>query len=124
MAATSSLGRRTAARLGLGLRPPLDQWCQPVEWAGYGSDRGLGDAGGERRGVELGVAQKRLNHANIDILFQQMRGEAVPQRMWRDALLDPRGLGGGVDGTTELAGRQRVGRGTGGEKPAPPQQAG
>jgi hypothetical protein len=28
--------------------------------------------------VELGVTQERLDHANIDILFEQMRGEAVP----------------------------------------------
>ena len=33
---------------------------------------------------------KRLDHGNIDILFKQMRGEAVPQRMWPDALFDPR----------------------------------
>src|SRR5262249_12417666 len=50
------------------------------------------------------------------------RGEAVPQRMWRDALLDPRGLGGGVDGTTELASRQRFDRVAAGEQPAPWQQ--
>jgi hypothetical protein len=52
------------------------------------------------------MTQKCLNHANIDILLEQMRGEAVPQRVWRHALLDPRSLGGGVDGTTELASRQ------------------
>ena len=78
-----------------------------VEGAGYGPDRGIRDAGVKRRGVELGVTQKCLNHAIIDILLKQMRGEAVPQGMWRDALFDPSGLGGGVDGTTELAGRQR-----------------
>src|SRR5215472_9120202 len=85
-----------------------------VGWLRSGSS--YGDAGVKRRGVERGVPQKCLNHTNIDILFEQMRGEAVPQRMWRDALLDPRGLGGGVDGTTELASRQRFdrvcGRGT------------
>src|SRR5258707_13322203 len=77
--APSSLERRTAARLRFGSRPPLDQWCEPVEWAGYGPDRRIGDAGVKRRRVELGVTQKRLNHANIDILLEQMRGEAVPQ---------------------------------------------
>src|SRR6266446_7859319 len=78
--------------------------------------------GVERRGVELGVTQERLDHANIDILLKQMRGEAVPQRVWRDALLDPRGLGGGVDGTTELTGRQRLDRVTAGKQPAARQQ--
>jgi len=91
-------------RLSLRSRPPLDQWCEPVEWAGYGPDRRIGDAGVKRRGVELGMTQKRLDHANINILFEEMRGEAVAQRMRRDALFDPRGLGGGTDGAAELAG--------------------
>src|SRR5258708_25158250 len=106
--ATPSLERRTAARLRLGSRLPLDQWCEPVEWAGYGPDRGIGDAGVKCRGVELGMTQKRLNHANIDILLEEVRGEAVPQRVWRHALLDPRGVGGGTDGAAELTGRQRL----------------
>src|SRR6516165_9656129 len=45
-------------RLDFGSRPPLDQRCQPVERAGYGSDRRIGDAGVKRRGVELGVTQR------------------------------------------------------------------
>src|SRR5262249_47665400 len=49
-----------------------------------------------------------LNRTHIDILLEEVRGEAVPQCMRRDALLDPRGLGGGVDGTTELAGPTAV----------------
>ena len=105
-----------------GSRPPLDQWCEPVERAGYGPDRRIGDAGVKRRGVELGMAQKRLDHANIDILFEQMRGEAVPQRMWRDALLDPRSLGGGTDGAAELAGGERLDRVAARKQPASPQQ--
>ena len=38
------------------------------------------------------MTQKRLNHANIDILLEEVRGEAVPQRVRRHALLDPGGL--------------------------------
>src|SRR5215469_12182376 len=64
-------------RLGLGSRPPLDQLCEPIERAGYGSDRGIGDAGVKRRGVELGVTEKRLYHANVDALLEQVGGEAV-----------------------------------------------
>jgi len=45
-------------RLDFGSRPPFDQRCQPVERAGYGSDRGIGDTGVKRRGVELGVTQR------------------------------------------------------------------
>src|SRR6516162_11933426 len=51
-----------------------------------------------------------------------MRGEAVPQCMWRDVLFDPCGLGNSVDGTTELAGRQRFDRVAAGEQPASRQQ--
>ena len=51
------------------------------------------------------MTQERLDHANIDILLKQMRGEAGPQRVGRHALLDPRGLGGGPDGAAELADR-------------------
>src|SRR5215469_14168361 len=57
--------RRTAAWLDLGSRSLFDQWCEPVEGAGDGADRHIGDAGVKRRGVELGVAQKRLDQANI-----------------------------------------------------------
>ena len=45
-------------RLDFGSRPPLDQRRQPVERAGYGSDRRLGEAGVKRRGVKLGVTQQ------------------------------------------------------------------
>ena len=33
-----------AASLGLGSRSLFDQWCEPVEWAGDGADRRIGDA--------------------------------------------------------------------------------
>src|SRR6201993_5021432 len=107
-------------RLGLRSRPPLGQCYEPVEWAGYGPDRGVGDASVKRRCVELGVTQKSLNHANIDILLEQMRGEAVPQRVWRHALRDPRGLGGGADNAAELPGRQRLAPRAAREPPPPP----
>jgi hypothetical protein len=45
-------------RLRLGSRSLVDQWCEPVERAGDGPDRGIGDAGVKRRGVELGVAER------------------------------------------------------------------
>ena len=68
------------------------------------------------------MAQKCLNHANIDILLEEVGGEAVPQRVWRHPLLDPRGLGGGMDGAIELTGRQRLDRVAAGKQPASPQQ--
>ena len=68
-------------RLRLGPRPPVNRWCEPVERAGDGPDRRIGNAGVKRGGVELGVAEERLDHANIDILLEEVRGEAVPQRV-------------------------------------------
>jgi hypothetical protein len=47
-------------RLRLGSRPPVNQWCEPVERAGDGPDRRIGNAGVKRGGVELGVAEERL----------------------------------------------------------------
>ena len=105
MSATSSLGRRTAAGYTPGLGSPLGQRREPVERAGHGADRGVGDAGVKGRGVELGVAEQHLDDADVGILFEQVGGEAVPQRMRRHPLLDPGGLGGGVDGAVELTGR-------------------
>src|SRR5215469_5042426 len=120
--ATSRFGRRTAAWLGLGSRSLFDQWCESVEWAGDGADRRIGDASVKHRGVELGMAQKRLDHANIDTLLEKVCGEAVPQRVRRDALVDPRGLGGGADNAAELAGRQRLDRVAAWQQPASRQQ--
>ena len=34
-------------------------------------------------------AGQALDHANIDLLLEQMGGEAVPERMQGDALVDP-----------------------------------
>ena len=44
-------------RLRLGSWPPVDQRREPVERARDGPDRGIGDAGVKRRGVELGMTQ-------------------------------------------------------------------
>ena len=53
------------------------------------ADRLGRDLGVERRRLELGVAEQHLDHADVDVLFQQMGGEAVPQRVRRHPLLDP-----------------------------------
>jgi|HubBroStandDraft_6_1064221.scaffolds.fasta_scaffold286727_2 hypothetical protein len=94
-----------AAGLRSGSRRPLGQWCEPVERAGHATDRAVGDAGVKGRGVELGVAEQHLDDADVGVLLQQVRGEAVPQRMRRYPLFDPGRLGGGVDGAVELGSR-------------------
>ena len=82
------------------------------------ADRLGGDAGIERRGVELGVTEQHLDHADIDVLLEQVGGEAVPQGVQRDALVDLRHLGGGVTGAIELARGHRLGRIAAREQPA------
>ena len=44
---------------------------EPVERTHHGADRGGGDAGVERGGVELGMAQQNLDHPDVDVLLQQ-----------------------------------------------------
>ena len=68
------------------------------------------------------MAQKCLDHANIDILLEEVRGKAVPQRVRRDALGDPGGLGGGADNAAQLPGRQRLDRVAPWKQPASRQQ--
>jgi len=107
-------GRRATPQVAASPRSMM----RAAEWAGCGPDRRIGDTGVKRRGVEFGMAQKRMDHTNIDILLEEMVGETVPQRVCRDALRDPRGLGGGTHGAAELAGRQRLDRVAAGKQPA------
>ena len=51
-----------------------------------------GDVGIERGRVELGVAEQDLDDADVDVLLQQMRGEAVAQRVRRHPLRRSRRL--------------------------------
>ena len=74
------------------------------------ADRLGGDAGVARRGVELGVTEQHLDDADIDVLLEQVGGEAVPQGVQRDALVDLRHLGGGMAGAIELARGHRLRR--------------
>ena len=46
-----------------------------------------GDARIQRGRVELGVSQQNLDHPDIDVLFEEVGGEAVPERMRRNALV-------------------------------------
>src|SRR6516164_9328653 len=80
---------------------------QKVERAGYLADRADGDAGVERRRVEFLMSQKNLDYPNIGFLLQEMRGEAVPQRMNADTLGDAGTPGCQANDPMQLA-RSRV----------------
>ena len=83
------------------------------------ADRLGGDTSIERRGIELGVTEQDLDHADVDVLLEQMGGKAVPQGVERYALLDLGHMGGGMAGTIELAGRERLAPGSGRETASP-----
>ena len=57
-----------------------DEWREPVQWAhDFANDVGR-HLRVARRGVELGMAEQDLDHANVDVLLEQMGGEAVAVR--------------------------------------------
>src|SRR3954453_5065750 len=103
MSATSRAGRSTSACALCGrlvwLRP---QRHEPIERAHDGADGVSGNPRIERRGVELGVPEEDLDHADIDVLLQQVGGEAVSKRVRRDPLGDPGREGDGMDDPVEL----------------------
>ena len=55
----------------------LHQQRQTLEWTGHRADRLGRDARIERGRIELAVPQQDLDDADVDILLQQMGGEAV-----------------------------------------------
>src|SRR4051794_32317752 len=75
---------------------------EPIERAHDHADGVGGDAGIERRGPELGVPEQHLDHADVDVLLQQVGCEAVAQRVRRDPLGDPGPVSGGMDRPVEL----------------------
>src|SRR5216684_6218346 len=108
MSATSNDGRDTSSLASGGRLSSLELQCNMFQRAHHLPDRLGGDARIERRGIELGVPEQDLDHSNIDVLFQQMGGEAMPQGVERYALVDLGSVGSGMTGAIELARRQRV----------------
>ena len=54
------------------------QRCELIERAGNRADHVGRDLRVERSGLQLGMPKQNLDQANVDILFQQMGGKAVP----------------------------------------------
>src|SRR3954467_15158099 len=118
MSATSRAGRTMSAcalcRRLVRLHP---QRGEPIERAHDRADGVGGDPRIERRGVELGVPEQHLDHADIDVLLQQMGREAVAQRVRRDPLGDVGRAGGGMDDPVELTRGEMVDPPATGEQP-------
>lgn len=62
-----------------------------------------GDAGIAHRGVQVLVPKQDPDHADIDLVFENMGGEAVPERVHRHPLVDLGRLYRGTTGAAELA---------------------
>src|SRR3982075_4510200 len=105
--------RALSGRLGL-----LDLAGDMLQRAYDLPDRLGGDAGIERRGIEPGVPEQHLDHSDIDVLLEQVGGEAVPQGVERYALVDLRPVGRGMKGAIELTRRHRLNAGAPWQKPA------
>src|ERR1700757_2021196 len=54
------------------------------------------------------MAQQRLNGPDIGVVLEEMSGEAMPQRMQRHPLLDPRSVGCFMEQAVEMAGGDRL----------------
>ena len=67
-----------------------------------------GDPSVERCAVQLGMTEQNLNHTHIDVLFQEMGGKTVPQRVQRHFLLDAGSLSGSMTSAIELARGDRL----------------
>jgi hypothetical protein len=74
-------GRPGASAAGRDL-PGLAQ-AEPVEGAGHGAHRAGGDLGAEGGVVELGLAERDLDHPDIGAILQEVGGEAVAQGVVR-----------------------------------------
>src|SRR5258705_12090343 len=103
MFATSSDGRDTISLVsGRRFGALLELARNAIERAHDLPDGLGGDTGVERRGVELGVPQQDLDHPDIGVLLQKMRGKAVTKRVRRHTLVDLGELVRGVPGAPEL----------------------
>ncbi len=124
MSATSSVGRGIRSYFR-GFWFPASQCVERAGGAGHDVRRHARVAS---RRVDAAMSQQHLNDPRIGAVFQQMGGEAVPQRVSRDPLDQPaslRGLtaGGGQGARSEVPalapGGEQIFLGTGGAPVTP-----
>lgn len=81
---------------------------QGVERADHFAQQISGNLGVQRGRIEPLVAKQGLDDPDVNLLLQQMGGEAVAQDVHGHALVDPRQVGGGVDGAVQLPCAERI----------------
>ena len=77
MSATSSEVRMVCSPGGC---LALHQRHQLVERTGHRADRAGGDLDVKRDGLQLAVPEQHLDDADVDVLLEQVSGEALAQR--------------------------------------------
>src|SRR5450631_2642822 len=117
MSATSSDGRDMCRASGGRFGAFVELARNAIERAHDFADGFGGDAGIERGGVELGVAEQHLDHPDIGVLFQKMRRKAVTKGVRGHRLADLGHPGRGIAGAPELTRRHRVDRVHSGKQP-------
>src|SRR5258705_10635266 len=115
MSAISSAGRMAGSVAGVCLLP--DQRHDLVERTGHGTDRAGRHPRIECGVVELGVSKQNLDHADVDAILEQMRGEAMAQRVRAHPLGNTGGLCSLFDDAPELAGGDRLAYGLARKQP-------
>ena len=116
--ATSRAGRATSAWLGRRLLRLWPRRQQPIERAGDRAQHVGGDVRVARRRLQLGVPEQHLDHAHVDVVLQQVRGKAVPQRVRRHPGAQARRFRRHVANAVELPCRDRQQRIAVREQPA------
>ena len=109
----------------LQLRPRHERRGASRRWRGHQqreracdlADRLERRPGIDSGGVELPVPEQHLDHPDIGLALQEMRREAVAERVHRDALVELGGSRGGVTGAVELTRGDRLGGLLAGEEP-------
>ena len=100
MSATSNIGLTARPLLSTQALQRTDDFVQQIG----------GDLCVERCRFKLLVAKQHLNHTDIHLLFEQVRGETVAQRMHRYAFIDLCGFGRSPNRAIQLPWSQRVNR--------------
>src|ERR1035437_5924294 len=115
MSAISSVGRMAGSTAGACLLP--NQRHDFIERTDHGADRPGRYPRIERGVLELGVSEHNLDHADVDTILEQVRGEAVAQRVRADVFCKAGDLCGLLDDAPELASGDRLARVLPGEQP-------
>jgi hypothetical protein len=82
------VGAENISDLQTGGGHSLCRWRQNLQWTGDDLKQVGGHLSIQRVGLELVMTEQYLYQPDIDLLFEQVGGERMPQQMHRDPLFD------------------------------------